>query len=87
MDLKYKPRHIKALLQLSRASGLYPEVLALRGVDIEELPVDHGSYGDVYKGRWKGKLIAVKIMRIYQTSDLAKLHKVVLHYWQSMDLS
>jgi hypothetical protein len=68
------------LLKLSRASGLYPECLDLNGIEIEGHPVDRGSYGDVYKGRLLGQVIAVKALRIYQTSDLAKLHKVPLKY-------
>ena len=80
MDPLHKPRHIKALLRLSRASGLYPECLALKGVKIEAHPVARGSYGDVFKGHLHGRVIAVKALRIYQTSYLAKLLKVTLDY-------
>jgi hypothetical protein len=76
----HKPRHVKALLELSRKSGLYPQCLALRGVEMDQLPVAHGGFGDVYKGRWQEKLIAVKVMKVYQNSDTDKLLKVVLNY-------
>lgn len=72
----YKPRHVKALVKLSRASGLYPECLVLEGVDIEGHPVARGGYGDVYIGLLHGKQIAVKVLRIYQDSDSVKLLKV-----------
>jgi hypothetical protein len=87
LDPLHKRRHVKALLELSRASGLYPDCLALRGVEMEEFPVVHGGYGDVYKGNWQGKLIAVKVMKMYQTSDIVKLLKVGLDYLRLLDLS
>ena len=67
---------MKALLKLSRASGLYPECLVLKDIAIEAHPVARGGYGDVYKGLLHGQEIAVKALRIYQDSDLAKLLKV-----------
>jgi hypothetical protein len=73
-----KHRHVKALMKLSRASGLYPECLVLKGVDIEGHPVARGGYGDVYRGLLHGKEIAVKVLRIYQDSDLVKLLKVAV---------
>ena len=76
----HKPRHVKALLELSRKSGLYPQCLALRGVEMDQLPVAHGGFGDVYKGRWQGKLIGVKVMKMYQNSDTDRLLKVLLDY-------
>ena len=63
-------------MKLSRASGLYPECLVLKGVHMEGHPVAGGGYGDVYKGLLQGKQIAVKVLRIYQDSDLVKLLKV-----------
>ena len=86
MDLRYKPRLVKALLRLSRASGLYPKCLALKSIEIEENPVDRGSYGDVYKGVLHGQKIAVKALRVYQTSDLVKLLKVGFEFGPVIDL-
>lgn len=80
MDPHYKPRHIKALLHLSRASVLYPECLTLKAIEMEAHPVDGGSYGDVYKGLLHDKAIAVKVLKVYQRTDMAKLLKVVLKY-------
>jgi hypothetical protein len=76
MNPMYKSRHVKTLMKLSRASGLYPECLILKGVDMEEIPVAQGSYGDVHKGLLQGKKIAVKVLRIYQDSNRDKLLKV-----------
>jgi hypothetical protein len=76
MESKYKPRHVKALLKLCRASGLYPESLALKGIEMERHPVDNGGYGDVYKGQLHGRKIAIKALKVYQSSNLTKLLKV-----------
>jgi len=80
MDPRHKARHVKTLLRLSRSSGLYPECLALKGIEMEAHPVDRGGYGDVYKGVLHGQVIAVKALRIYQTSDIFRLLKVVFEF-------
>lgn len=77
MDPKLKHRHVQALIKLSKASGLYPECMALKGIELEEDPVAGGGFGEVHKGRLQGKLIAVKVLRVYQRSDIAKLLKVI----------
>jgi len=80
MEPQYRSRHVKALLKLSRASGLHPESLALKGIEMEMHPVDNGGYGDVYQGMLHGRKIAVKVLKVYQSSDLVKLLKVVFEY-------
>jgi hypothetical protein len=43
----------------------------------ESEPVAAGRFGEVWKGRMSGqKLIAVKVLRVYATSDVEKLLKV-----------
>jgi len=76
MEPQYKPRHVKALVKLSQASGLYPECLTLKGVEIDALPVDGGSFVDVYRGRLNQTHIAVKVLRDDQTSDIVQLLKL-----------
>jgi hypothetical protein len=63
-------------MKLSKASGLYPECLVLKCVDMERDPVAVGGYGDVHKGLLQGEQIAVKVLRLYQKADLVKLLKV-----------
>ena len=87
LDPQYKPLHVKLLLKLSKVSGLHPECLDLNGVEVEGHPVDRGSYGDVYKGRLHGQVIAVKALRIYQTSNLTKLRKVPFKYRRIVNFS
>jgi hypothetical protein len=77
MDPRDRPRLVKALLQLSRTSGLYPECLILKGIEMETHPVTAGGYGEVYKGSLHQTKIAVKVLKVYQDSDLVQLFKVI----------
>jgi len=65
MDSRDRPRLVKALVQLSRASHLYPECLPLRGIEMGKIAVARGRFGDVYKGCLDWMQIAVKVLRIY----------------------
>jgi len=75
MDPIQKSRFVKALIRLSCASGLYPECLVLSGMKIKGDAVAGGGFGDVYKGSFKGYEIAVKVLKVYQKSDIHKLLK------------
>ena len=76
VDPEFKPRHVKALIRLARASRLYPECLVLRRVEIEGDAVAGGTFGDVHRARFEGRAIAVKILRVYQQQDTDSLLKV-----------
>jgi hypothetical protein len=73
---QYKPRHIKALIKLSKLSGIVPECLVLTGIEIDGDPVAGGGFGDVYKGKYQKQEIALKVLKVYQKSDMEKLLKV-----------
>ena len=75
---EHKPRHIKTLITLSKASGLVPECLILKGIEVEEDPVAGGGFGDVYKGRFRTQDIALKVLKVYQKSDVQKLLRVTV---------
>ena len=83
MHPAYKPRHVKTLMRLSRASGLYPECLVLEEMEIEGEAVAGGGFGDVHKGRLRGQVIAVKVLRVYQSSDMLALMKVIQIIWST----
>jgi len=44
--------------------------------DLMGLPQCGGGFGDVYKHKYQGREVAVKILRIYATTDLRKLTRV-----------
>ena len=76
IDPQYKPRHVKALIKLSRLSGMVPECLVLKGIEVIGDAVASGGFGDVYKAKYQRKEIALKVLKVYQTSDMEKLLKV-----------
>ena len=75
---EYEHRHMAALIKLSKASGLVPECLILKGIELDSKPIAGGGYGDVYKGRSRGQEMALKALRVYQKSDIQKLLKVTV---------
>ncbi|KAJ7719093.1 kinase-like domain-containing protein [Mycena maculata] len=68
--LAIRPLLFKALLRLSRASGLYPTCFALSGLQKVGHQVAAGSFGDIWKGLVRGQSVSVKIMRVFQETDV-----------------
>jgi hypothetical protein len=75
---EHKPRHVRALIKLSKASGRVPECLVLKGIQVDGDPVARGDLWDVYKGRFRNQEIALKVWKVYQKSDMDKLLKVFI---------
>jgi hypothetical protein len=66
----HKPLIFKALLRLSRASGLHPRCFALHGLQKGGQQVAAGGFGDIWKGSVRGQIVAVKVMRFFGGSDV-----------------
>jgi hypothetical protein len=49
----------------------------LKGVKRIGHPVAGGGFGDVYRGQFQGHEVAVKVLKIYRTSDMGALLKVL----------
>ena len=65
------------LIELSRRSGQYPECHVLKDVQMTgEHAVTRGSVGDIWKGQIQGQVVAIKVLKVYQQSDVAQLMKV-----------
>ncbi|KAF7369146.1 Protein kinase domain-containing protein [Mycena venus] len=64
-----KPLIFKALLRLSRESGLHPRCYALPELQKMGRQLAAGAYGDIWQGRVHGQRVSVKMMRIFQDSD------------------
>ena len=75
---EYKHRHMTALIKLSKASGLVPKCLVLEGIEVDDKPIASGGFGDVYKGRYRGQEMALKVLKVYQKSDIQKRLKVTV---------
>jgi hypothetical protein len=67
----------RALIKLSRTSGLYPECMTLKGTKlVGKTALAAGSYGDIWKGLLGGQEICIKVLKVFQRSDKVKLLKV-----------
>lgn len=71
-----KPLIFKALLRLSRKSGLHPRCFALSGLQKVGEQVAAGGFGDVWKGLVGGRSVCVKIMRIFRDADVEAVLQV-----------
>ncbi|KAJ6507790.1 kinase-like domain-containing protein [Mycena vitilis] len=67
-------RIFQALIRLSRHCKLYPQCYTLVNLEQGRL-VAGGTFGDVYKGLLNGKCVAVKMMRVFEESDVDTLLK------------
>ncbi|KAJ7935426.1 kinase-like domain-containing protein [Mycena leptocephala] len=67
-------RLFKALIRLSRDSKLHPRCFTIPALEQGKL-VAGGSFGDVYKGLLEGQSVAVKMMRVFEGSDIDALQK------------
>ncbi|KIM83936.1 hypothetical protein PILCRDRAFT_68714 [Piloderma croceum F 1598] len=71
-----KSHYVRALIKLSRASGLFPECMTLNGLKLAgRAAVAGGAFGDIWMGNLGGQQISVKILKVYQRSDKNKLLK------------
>ncbi|KAF8198805.1 kinase-like domain-containing protein, partial [Mycena galopus ATCC 62051] len=65
----------KALLRLSRASGLHPRCFALPELQKVGDQIAAGGFGDIWKGLVRGQSVCVKVMRLFQNADIQAVLK------------
>ncbi|KAJ7041077.1 hypothetical protein C8F04DRAFT_947734, partial [Mycena alexandri] len=65
-----RPLICNRLLDLSQASGLHPHCFALTGLQKVGHQVAGGGFGDIWKGLVRGQSVSVKIVRLFQNSDI-----------------
>jgi hypothetical protein len=69
--------HLGALMRLSRSSGLYPECMVLKGIElVGKTAIDFGGYGDIWQGLLGGKQIAVKVLKMLYKPDRVRFLQV-----------
>lgn len=74
---------MRSLLQLAKQSGLYPDCMSLRDVQKQgKNGVDWGAFGDIWKGELEGHAVAIKVMRVFQVSNVNAVLKVGVLYVQ-----
>ncbi|KAJ7664148.1 kinase-like domain-containing protein [Mycena rosella] len=62
-------RIFKALIRLSGISKLHPRCFTITGLE-QQRHVAGGTFGDVYKGVFRGQTVAIKMMRVFEQSDI-----------------
>ncbi|KAF7309157.1 hypothetical protein MKEN_01118000 [Mycena kentingensis (nom. inval.)] len=76
VDDAVRPIMLKALLKLSSKSGRHPRCFVLSDrLRLLGNQIAAGSYGDVWKGTFRGETVSVKVMRVYEEGDTAALIK------------
>ncbi|KAF6749537.1 kinase-like domain-containing protein [Ephemerocybe angulata] len=65
---------LQLLLRLAKYSARYPSRLLLSGISrVGHSAVTAGHFGEIWKGRYRGKPVCVKVVKLYQRSDINKL--------------
>ncbi|KAJ3500880.1 hypothetical protein NMY22_g19113 [Coprinellus aureogranulatus] len=68
---------LQALLRLSVASKSYPKCLQFsQQVHMDACPFDSGAYGDVYRGAVVKRKVALKVFKLYQTTNITAFMEV-----------
>ncbi|KAG6864765.1 hypothetical protein C0991_007291, partial [Blastosporella zonata] len=76
LSSKFKRNLLVATQRLSRRAGLYPKCYNLEDIEmVEDHPVAAGSFADIYKGRFLGQSVCLKVIRVYQTSHVQSFLK------------
>ncbi|KIM91561.1 hypothetical protein PILCRDRAFT_58112, partial [Piloderma croceum F 1598] len=77
LHLSIKRHYIHTLMKLSRALRLYPECMMLNGIElVGRKAVTGGAFSDIWIGSLGSQEISVKVLKLYQRSDINKLLKV-----------
>ncbi|TFK28486.1 kinase-like protein [Coprinopsis marcescibilis] len=69
---------LHAMMRLSKKMGLLPRCLVLSREDVarEEYPRAAGHFSEVFKGRFLGRAVAMKVLKVYQHKDVDRILKV-----------
>ncbi|RDB18405.1 Serine/threonine-protein kinase STY8 [Hypsizygus marmoreus] len=71
IDTGFRRHLVVATQRLSRRTELYPTCYSLGGVElVGNDAITAGGFADIYKGRFHGQTVCLKVMRLYQTSDV-----------------
>ena len=70
---------LSALCRICRRQALLPRSLKIPiCYNRSATPLYRGGFADVWKGEYQGRYVAVKVLRVYSTSDIGKIVRVSL---------
>ena len=68
---------LRPLYRICGRQALLPNSLAIPlCYDPTENPLFHGGFGDVWKGRYNGRDVAAKVLRVYLGDDRRRVRRV-----------
>ena len=77
LPLRLRKKCLSALCKICGRQALLPRSLQIQlCYDRSDTPQYRGGYADVWKGKHRGHHVAVKVLRIYSTSDYNKIVSV-----------
>jgi hypothetical protein len=77
LEPQIRRRCLRFLYDICDRYGLLPSSLEIPfSYDTTKPPLVGGGFMDVWKGRYQGQDVAVKVLRVYQDDDLEKVKKV-----------
>lgn len=72
-----RTRCLSTLSKICGCHGLLPKSVQIPlCYNRMDFPLYHGGYAEVWKGEYEGCKVAVKVLKVYQTSDLDRIKLV-----------
>ncbi|KAG6883011.1 hypothetical protein C0992_009984 [Termitomyces sp. T32_za158] len=76
INSSFKRELIIGAQRLCKHSGLYPTCYSLNGIKVtDEDPINRGGFADIYRGEFQGRLVCLKVIRLYQSTDIKDFMK------------
>jgi hypothetical protein len=67
----------RLIVDLGRISGALPSSLLIKGVTLtSNTAVTGGAFADIYRGRYQGRCVALKRLRVWESQDRHTSHCV-----------
>ena len=79
LPLRFRGKCLTALCRICGRRALLPRSLQIPiCYNQTDTPLYRGGFADVWKGKHEDRCVAVKVLRVYSTSDIGKITNVSL---------